>query len=144
MSDGEVECQCVVDTAALHAIASMSGNLKAIYTSRLSKGIIGVATSAWKEFEDAYEDEAAELAPFIAKKITLKKAYTVGAASIADNCNAKFSHGPYDTQADLYSASICWVEKWRLLTISSQVPYYKNMNCCEVSDVEEWVTSVSE
>jgi hypothetical protein len=56
------ECPCVIDCAGLHAIASdMSDNLKTTILHYLATGVIAVPTCAWQEFEEAYDDEAAEL-----------------------------------------------------------------------------------
>ena len=60
------------------------------------------------------------IAPHIGFKIIMKRAYNVGAASIADKINSRFSQSPYDRHADLYSASICSIEDYTLLTSKAQ------------------------
>jgi hypothetical protein len=139
MSDG-VKCQCAIDCAGLHEIARMTGNLKAVFLDHLSTGLIGVPACVWQEFQDIYEDDAPEIGPHIAVKINMKKTYHVGAASIADKMNSRFTLGPYDRQADLYTASICSIEKYTLLTSKIQIADYQKMNCCAVSELIEWAT----
>src|SRR5882757_2717380 len=108
MADGEAaKCQCVVDSSGLHEIAcKMTGNIKAIFLNHLATGVIAVPTCVWQEFQNIYEDEAAVIEIHILRKINNKRAYNVGAASIADKIGSRFSRGPYDRQADLYAASI--------------------------------------
>ena len=129
----------MVDCSGLSEIASTkSDNLKSLYLDRLSKGIIGVPTCVWQEFQELYEDQAVALEPYVARKINMKKRYNVGAASIADKTNSRFSQSPYDCHSDLYAASICSIEKYTLLTTSSQLKGYKDMACCEVSELVAW------
>jgi hypothetical protein len=142
MSDDQVETSCVVDCSGLHEIASTkSDNLKALYLDKLVKGIIAVPAIVWKEFQDLYENEAAALAPYVTVKINLKKAYYVGAASIADKLNSGFSRGAYDGHTDLYTASIASIEEYRVLTSPAQLKYYEEMDC-EVSDLTTWANEL--
>jgi len=134
-------CQCIIDCAGLHEVACMSGNLKATFLDHLKKGVIGVPASVWQEFQEIYEDEAPSIAPHIGFKIIMKRAYNVGAASIADKVNSRFSQSPYDRQADLYAASICSIEDYTLLTSKTQVSDYLKMDCCMVSELVEWATA---
>jgi hypothetical protein len=139
IEDAADECLCIIDCSGLHEIASTnSDNLKSLYLDRLSKGVIGVPICVWQEFRDLYEDEAASLELHVAHKIKMKKQYYVGAARIADKINSSLSKGPYDNQSDLYAASICSIEKYTLLTTQSQLADYKQMDCCEVSDLVTW------
>lgn len=134
--------ECVVDCYGLHEIASStSANLKAVFLDLLSEGVVGVPTCVWKEFREIYEDEAAELAPFVKIKISLTKIYKVGAASIADKLNSGFSRGPYDAQTDLYAASIAVSEGYLLLTSSSQLGEYAKMDC-EALDLLTWAENL--
>jgi hypothetical protein len=38
-----------------------------------------------------------------------------------------------------YAASICSIEKYTLLTTPCQMKDYKDMDCCEVSELMTWV-----
>ena len=88
MSEDSSECSCVVDCAGLHEIAmTTSNNLKTLYLDQLSAGVIGVPAYVWQEFEEIYPDDAASLESYITLKIKMKKAYHVGAASIAYGVN---------------------------------------------------------
>ncbi len=142
MSDDPPKCSCVVDCSGLHEIASTgSNNLKSLYLDRLKEGAIAVPACVWKEFQELYDDEAVTLAPHIKIKINMKKAYYVGAASIADKLNSGFSRGAYDTQTDLYTASIASIEKYRVLTSASQVKQYEGMGC-DVSELVSWANDL--
>jgi hypothetical protein len=138
MSGDESACDCVIDCAGLHEIASTrSDNLKRLFFDRLSSGRIAVPALVWREFKELYEEEADEIEPHVATKITMKRAYHAGAARIADNRNSGFSRGPYDSESDLYTASIASLEGYVVLTSASQVRHYDGMDC-EVSDLTNW------
>jgi len=132
------ECLCVLDCAGLHEIATTaSNNLKALYLDRLSCGEIGVPVCVWKEFKDLYEEEAAEIEDYVVRRINMKKSYHTGAARIADLLNSGFSRGSYDSETDLYTASIASIEELVVLTAASQLGYYAGIDC-EVSDLGTW------
>jgi hypothetical protein len=138
MNDGAAECSYIIDCSGLHEIASTkSDNLKSLYLGQLKNGIIAVPACVWIEFQELYNDEAAALAPYVAVKINLKRAYYVGAATITEKLNAGFSRGAYDSHTDLYTASIASIERYRVLTSSSQLKAYEAMDC-EVSDLVVW------
>jgi hypothetical protein len=65
----ESDCSFVIDTSGLHELATASANLKATLIARLEDGTIGVPSWAWQEFKKLYEEEAAELAEHIVKRI---------------------------------------------------------------------------
>jgi hypothetical protein len=131
-------CLCVVDCAGLYEIATTtSNNLKSLYLDRLSSGEIGVPSCVWNEFRELYEEEAAEIEGFVARKISMKRSYHTGAARIADKLNSGFSRGSYDSRTDLYTASIASIEGLVVLTSASQQSYYDDMDC-EVSELGTW------
>lgn len=138
MSDDGADCTCVTDTHGLHAIANASANLKPILLEKLQDGTIGVLAVAMREFAELYEDEAAELEPYIATKITMTRAVRSGAARIADKLNSGFSRGPYDEHIELYTASIATSKGYRVLTAADQVREYDGTDC-DVVDLETWV-----
>ena len=139
MTEDLLQCSCVIDCIGLLEITNTrSNNLRSLYLDQLSKGVIGVPTSVWQEFKELYVEKSTELEPYVARKIQLKKVYHVGAATIADKINSRFSRGPYDRHADLYAASICSIEGYTLLTTHSQLTDYKKMDCCKILDLVTW------
>ncbi len=102
----EPACSCVVDTHGLHEIANTSGNLKTTLVARLHDGAIGVPSWAWQEFKKLYEEEAAELAEHIAKRIQFSQAVHVRAATITEELNLGFSLGAYDAHIERYTAAV--------------------------------------
>jgi hypothetical protein len=142
MNEEEPECSCLIDTSGLHALATASGNLKALLLDSLQAGIIAVPSHAWQEFEDLYEDEAAALSAYVSTKINMKKATYIGAARIADQLNSGFSRGPYDNHSVLYTASMACNNGYRVLTASNAINDYDGMDC-EVSDLETWAEGLS-
>lgn len=139
MSDDPQPCLRIVDCAGLHEIANItSNNRKAHVLAELQAGTIGVAACAWTEFVDLYEDEAAELEPYITLKFKLTKAYNVGAARLADKLNSGFPPGPYDANTDLYTGSIASKEGYEILTSPSQMKRYASMKCGAI-DVGAWL-----
>jgi hypothetical protein len=138
MTDATAQCSCVVDTDGLHGIANASGNLKGILLDHLKSGVIGVPVTAWQEFEELYEEEAATLKPFVTRRITMKRVYYVGAARIADKLNSGFPRGPYDDNVELHTASVASTNGYRILTSTVQVTVYEGM-ACDASDLETWV-----
>jgi hypothetical protein len=138
MSDDQSECVCIVDVSGLHEIASTrSDNLRKFYIDQLKSGVICVSTSTWSEFKEIYEDEAAFLDSHITKRVKLKRAYSICTASIADKLNSGFSRGPYDRNADLYTASIATVEDYIVLSSASHKSAYDGMGC-QVSELSDW------
>jgi hypothetical protein len=138
VTDVSSECACVIDTNGLYDLATASGNLKTILLDQLKKGVIAVPSCAWQEFEDLYDEEAAEIKPYVTSRIIMKKAYYVGAARLADKLNSGFSRGAYDNHTEFYTASIATTNAYRILTSAAQVPVYDGMGC-DVSDLETWV-----
>lgn len=143
MAEHASPCSCVIDTSGLRAVAKASGNLKSILLDKLKQGIIAVPACAWQEFQELYEDEAANLAPYITSKVILKRAIYAGAARIAEKLNSGFSRGAYDNHTELYTASIAINNDYRVLTSTDQVTEYKTMEC-DVSDLETWVEELDE
>lgn len=143
MSDDVADCTCVTDTHGLHAIANASANLKAILLEKLQDGTIGVLAVAMREFAELYEDEAAELEPYVTTKITMTRAVRSGAARIADKLNSGFSRGPYDEHVELYTASIATSKGYRVITAAEQVQEYDGTDC-DVVDLETWVEELDE
>lgn len=143
MTNAASQCSCVVDTDGLYCIAKASGNLKTLLLDHLKSGVIAVPVCAWQEFEKLYEDEAESLKPCIATRLTMKKAYHVGAASIADKLDSGFPRGIHDTNVELFTAAIASSNGYRVLTSSAQVAVYERMEC-EASDLESWVDEISE
>lgn len=142
MTDESSECSCVIDTSGLYDIATASGNLRTVLLDHLKKGVIAVPSCAWQEFEELYEEEAAEIKPYVTAKIIMKKAYYVGAARLADKLNSGFSRGAYDNHTELYTASIAITNSYRILTSAVQVTEYDGMDC-EVSDLETWAEDLA-
>jgi hypothetical protein len=132
-------CSFVVDCAGLHEIATTQSNsIKSICLDGLAKGIICVPACVWQEFHELYEDEAVSIAPHVKRKLRMHKKYYIGAAAIADGMDARFSLSAYDLRTDWYAAAICSIEKYTLLTMSSQLNEYQRMGCCTVIAITEW------
>jgi hypothetical protein len=138
MGDDSTQCSCLVDCSGLHEIANMSANLKGEFLDHFLKGELGVAACAWQEFHEIYEEEAAALAPYVTVKFPLKRAYHVGAASIADKIGLGFPRGGYDTNTDLFTATIAKAKNISVLTSITQLEKYEKMEC-EVFDFQSWV-----
>jgi hypothetical protein len=141
MSEGLDGCSHVIDTHGLHAIAALKGNSKATFKAALKSGEIAVPAMVWKEFQELYEDEAADLAPFVTTKLRMKTAYHIGAASIEEGSGVRFLQSSYDTHADLCTAAICQIEGRTLLTSELQLTYYEKLNCCSTTDTGEWLAN---
>jgi hypothetical protein len=73
----------------------------------------------------------------------MNKAIYVGAARIADQLNSGFSRGAYDNHIELYTASIASNKGYRVLTASTQVQEYNDMDC-EVTDLATWVEELGD
>jgi hypothetical protein len=138
MSSGDAQCSCIVDTDGLYAIATASGNLKTVLTDMLSAGAIGVPAVALKEFRKLFEEEAAELEPFITKKIAMKKAFYAGAARIAERLNSGFSRGRHDENVELYVGAIAFTSGCPIVTSALQAAVYSTMGC-EASEISTWI-----
>jgi hypothetical protein len=140
-TDGELEpCAYVVDSAGLHEIVTtQSNNLKSLYLDRLERGIIGVPTIVWDEFEEAYDDEAELLKPHIARKIRARSSFKTIVATIADRTNASFSMSPYDRSADMYAAAVAIDGGHTVLTTIRNAITYDGMGC-EVIDLTTWAS----
>ena len=138
MSEGDAEYLCIADTDGLHGIAAASGNLKTVLLSHLQSGLIGVPACAWKEFEELYPYEAEAVKSFVSTRIIMKRAYYVGAARIADKLNSGFPRGAYDDSVELFTASIAFAKKCRIVTSPAQIAVYTAM-ACQASDLDTWV-----
>jgi hypothetical protein len=71
----------------------------------------------------------------------MKRAFQVGAASIAEKLASGFSRGPYDSMTDLYTAAIATIMGYEVLTSPTQLKDYRKMGC-QASDLATWVESV--
>ena len=141
MSSALNGCTHVVDTHGLLEIAALNTNEKTTLKAALKAGAIAVPAIVWKEFEELYEDEAADLKPHISAKISMKGAYQIGAASIADKINSTLIYSPYDSHADLCTAAICQIEGRTLLTNDEQLAVYAKMKCRKVESVGGWLAA---
>jgi hypothetical protein len=97
-----------------------------------------VPACAWKEFEELYPYEAEALKSFVSTRIIMKRAYYVGAARIADKLNSGFPRGAYDDSVELFTASIAFAKKCRIVTSPAQIAVYTAM-ACQASDLDTWV-----
>jgi len=131
---------CIADTQGLLEIAQQrSGNLKKALLDQLASGVIAVPACSWAEFKELYPEEAAEIEPYIAEKIALRKrTYMAKAGRIADQMNTGFTRGPYDDGNDIHVAAIACVDKITVLTSKDQISIFKAMGCT-VIDLETWL-----
>lgn len=140
MTDEATDCLCVIDCSGLCDIARIqSDNLRAVLLHRLQDGTIGVPTRAWREFGDAYPDEAAELEAYITNKIKTLPAHRHNAARLAERLNSGFSRGVYDQHSELFTASVASLNGYTILTAASQIALYGQLGCGAV-DVVQWAT----
>ena len=136
MADMTGDRTYLMDSSGLHELANTTSNrIRTLCLDYLSKGNIVVPIVVWQEFQQAFEDEAEQLAPYVTHKVKMKKAYLVGAASIADRSNPGFSLSPYDNQTDWYAAAICSIEGYVLLTTASQLYKYRKMKCFSFAEL---------
>jgi len=135
------DCSCVIDTSGLHELATASGNLKATLIARLEDGTIGVPSWAWQEFKDLYEDEAEELAPYIAKRLQLAAQVEVRAARITEELNLGFSRGAYDSHVERHTAAVALNKGYTVLTSADNVVAYDGMRCA-VKDLAGWADEI--
>ena len=134
------DCSCVIDTSGLHAIANASGNLKAALIAQLEDGTIGVPSWAWQEFQNIFEDEAADLAPHITKRLQFSPQINVRAARITEELDLGFSRGAYDNHIELFCASTALNKGYTVLTSTDNLNVYGAMDC-DVQDLETWIES---
>src|SRR5690242_15962932 len=125
----KVECSCVIDTAGLHAVATASGNLKATLMARIKDGTIGVPSWAFQELRAAYEDDAKQLSPHIAKRFPLNVHVEVGAARITERLNLGFSRGAFDTHVERHTAALASIKSLTVITSPDNVSSYDGMGC---------------
>jgi hypothetical protein len=109
--------------------------LKPAFLEKLKSGEMAVLVCAFNEFSELYPEEAQELAPHIANKISMGKAVYTGAARIADKLNSGFARGPYDAHIELYTAAAATNKGLRIVTAAAQVREYDGMDC-DVIDLE--------
>ena len=118
-----------------------SGNLKATLIAGLEDGTIGVPSWAWQEFKKLYEEEAAELAKHVVKRIQFGQAVHVRAARITEELKLGFSGGAYDDHVELYTASVALNKNYTVLTSTDNVSAYNGMNC-RVRDLADWANDL--
>src|SRR4029078_4074746 len=132
------ECSCVIDTNGLHAIATASGNLKTTLLAKLEDGTIGVPSWAWQEFQNAFDGEAADLAPHITKRLQFSPQVNVRAARISEELHLGFFRGAYDNHVELFCASMALNKSYTVLTSEDNLSTYADMGC-DVQDLETWI-----
>ncbi|MHC2625564.1 hypothetical protein ACVIW2_007596 [Bradyrhizobium huanghuaihaiense] len=133
----ESDCSCVIDTNGLHELATASGNLKATLIAHLQDGTIGVPSWAMQEFKELYEDEANELAPYVAKRVQLSTHVQVRAARITEELGLGFSRGAYDSHVERHTAAVALNKGYVVLTSVDNVDAYDGMQCT-VKDLAGW------
>lgn len=138
MTDQAEDCLYLIDSNGLREIAfTRSNRLKAHCLDLLQKGVIAVPVCVWDEFEDAYDDEAAQISASISKKIATNKKYNAGAARIADKLNSGFSFNPYDRSTDLFTASIALSEGYTVITAETTLGFYSKLKACKAINITE-------
>lgn len=143
MSDVDSPCSCVIDTGGLHDIASATGNLKTVALNQLKNGAIAVPSWALQELKEVYPEDADELLPYIAKRVTMKQSITVGAARIAERLNSGFSKGPFDNHTGLFTAAVATNNGYRVIAAEPDLNSYEDMGC-DACDLETWVAELME
>jgi hypothetical protein len=131
-------CKCVIDTHGLRHIAFASGNLKALFLAKLFDGTIGVPTWAWQEFQNNYEEKAAELETSISKRIRFNPAINVTVASITERMRLGFSLGAYDPHVERNCAAVAINKGLIVLTSETNLLAYSDMGC-QVADLDDWI-----
>jgi hypothetical protein len=102
--------------------------------SLLEAGTIKVPHYVWREFRDAYEDEAHQLEDHIAKKIKPKAAHRAAAGAMASRANSGFRPEPYN-DSDWMAGAVAQTEECVLITISEKVDFYLQLLNCEVISI---------
>jgi hypothetical protein len=134
-------CKCVIDTHGLRQIAFASGNLKTLLTAKLSDGTIGVPSWVWQEFQNNYEEKAAELAASISKRISFNQAVHITAANITERMGLGFSLGAYDPHVERNCAAVAINKSLIVLTSEAHLPAYRDMGC-QVADLDAWIAEL--
>jgi len=129
----------VIDCHGLVFLAHTQNNaIRATALNLLEAGAIKVPHYVWREFRDAYEDEAEELEDHIADKIKLKAAHRAAAGAMASKANSGFRPEPYD-DSDWIAGAIAESEVYVLITVSEKVDFYSQMLSCEVISITQLV-----
>jgi hypothetical protein len=122
----------VIDCEGLAELAQTRSNaVRSAIFDLLESGHILVPTAVWKEFKEAFEDDAVTLAPHIITKTKIKPAHTAATAAIASNANSRFRIDPYGS-SDWIAAGVAKAENCTIITVNKKRAFYSNTASCVV------------
>jgi hypothetical protein len=125
----------VIDCHGLVFLAHTRNNaIRDMVLSLLEAGTIKVPHYVWREFRDAYEDEAHQLEDYIAEKIKSKAAHRAAAGAMASRADSGFRPEPYN-DSDWMAGAVAQTEECVLITISEKVDFYSQLLNCEVISI---------
>jgi hypothetical protein len=93
----------------------------------------------WQDFSDILPDLAEEISCADFHKISMRREYRECAATIAEQANSGFAPRPYDSCSDWYTASVCRLEGYILVTGDDNLAFYAGLSACDVTTIDELV-----
>lgn len=142
MPEEAAGCSCIIDCDGLLIAATTQINsLKDALLGRLSSGEIGVPMKVWREFCDAYPDEAEQIKQHVTYKYRMSRAAHANVGRLAEQLNSGLSRGPYDQHSDLFTAAAADIAGFPVLTVAARISFYSGLGCTAI-DVADWASGL--
>lgn len=130
----------VFDVRALLAWANATGNEFKIILAEVTQGSAHVYGRVWKDFCDAYPDEAKVLAANSFTRPRVTKEHRLQAAALTAKADDSFApKGPYDDCTELCVAGIASCASGTVVTDARRKPRYEAIDGLSVMTFEEYL-----
>jgi hypothetical protein len=130
----------VFDVRAIHAWSKASGNVSKNVLGDVSQGSVAVYGRVWKDFCDAYPDEANVLKVNTFTRPRVTKEHRLQAAALTAKADDTFApKGPYDDCSELIVAGIASCEGGTVVTDARRKPRYEAIDGLSVVTFEEYL-----
>jgi hypothetical protein len=93
----------------------------------------------WQDFTEILPDLAQDVDSAHFHKINMSTEYRECAATIAEQANSGFVPRPYDSCSDWYTASVCRLRGYILVTGADNVTFYEGLAACAVTTIDQLV-----
>lgn len=139
MTKSSQPCEFMIDVYGLRALCNLSDRRRDSALKLLKSGKMRLLSRVWRDFVEILPDLAQEIDSADFLKISMSAEYRECAATIAEQANSGFVPRPYDSCSDWYTASICRLKGYVLVTGADNVSFYEGLAACTVTAIDQLV-----
>jgi hypothetical protein len=139
MTESSLPCEFMIDVYGLRALCHLPALRRNLAFKILNSGRMRLLSRVWQDFTEILPDLAQDIDSGNFHKINMSAEYRDCAATIAEQANSGFVPRPYDSCSDWYTASVCRLRGYVLVTGADNVTFYERLAACAVTTINQLV-----